>query len=123
MNDRYFKKEWEESYYIFDSETITEKEVDEAIEYDNKVFSLSMQGDEIVDRLNTYSQHLIQAGKQIEKGVEIAKEKQVMKQEFAKTVRIYENWNAELKQKLTLIEREFRERGILTEKEFLELIK
>ena len=80
MNDRYFKKEWEESYYIFDSETITEKEVDESIEYDYTVFSMSMTGDEIVDRLNTYSTNLIQAGKLIEKGVEIANENRHIKQ-------------------------------------------
>ena len=74
MTDRYFKKEWEESYYIFDSETITEKEVDEAIEYDNKVFSQSMTGEIVLDRLNQYSKQLIEAGKLIENGVEIAKE-------------------------------------------------
>ena len=52
MTERYFKREWEESYYIFDSETITEKEVDGAIEYDNEVFSQSMTGKEVLDRLN-----------------------------------------------------------------------
>ena len=77
---RYFKREYEEEYYIFDSEVITEKEVDENIEYDNTVFSMSMTGDEIVDRLNTYSTNLIQAGKLIENGVEIANENRHIKQ-------------------------------------------
>lgn len=50
---RYFKREWEEEYYIFDSETISEKEFDEKVEYeDYQTFVDSMQGDEVVDRLN-----------------------------------------------------------------------
>lgn len=50
---RYFKREWEEEYYIFDSETISEKEFDEKVEYeDYQSFVDSMQGDEVVDRLN-----------------------------------------------------------------------
>ena len=44
---------WEEEYYIFDSETISEKEFDEKVEYeDYQAFVDSMQGDEVVDRLN-----------------------------------------------------------------------
>lgn len=50
---RYFKREWEEEYYIFDSETISEKEFDEKVEYeDYQAFADSMMGDEVVDRLN-----------------------------------------------------------------------
>ena len=50
---RYFKREWEEEYYIFDSKTISEKEFDEKAEYeDYQAFVDSMQGDEVVDRLN-----------------------------------------------------------------------
>ena len=49
---RYFQKEWEECYWIFDSEKVTEKEFDERTEYDNDVFADSMHGDEVVDRLN-----------------------------------------------------------------------
>lgn len=50
---RYFKREWEEEYYIFDSETISEKEFDEKVEYeDYQAFVDSMQGDEVVDLLN-----------------------------------------------------------------------
>ena len=50
---RYFKKEYEEEYYIFDSEKISEKDFDERYEYDGYVaFEDSMQGDEVVDTLN-----------------------------------------------------------------------
>ena len=50
---RFFKKEYEEQYYIFDSETISEKDFDERYEYDGYVaFEDSMQGDEVVDKLN-----------------------------------------------------------------------
>ena len=56
MTKRYFKREWEEEYYIFDSQTISEKEFDEKLEYeDYKAFEDSMQGDEVVNRLNELS--------------------------------------------------------------------
>jgi len=50
---RYFKKTYEEEYYIFDSETISEKEFEEKYDYeDYKAFEDSMMGDEVVNRLN-----------------------------------------------------------------------
>lgn len=51
---RYFKRMWEEEYYIFDSEIISENEFDEKVEYeDYQAFADSMQGDEVVELLNT----------------------------------------------------------------------
>ena len=53
IEKRYFKKMWEEEYYIFDSQTISEKEFDEKVEYeDYQAFEDSMMGDEVVNRLN-----------------------------------------------------------------------
>lgn len=50
---RYFKKMWEEEYYIFDSNTISESDFEEKLEYqDYKAFEDSMMGDEVVNRLN-----------------------------------------------------------------------
>ncbi len=50
---RYFKRMWEEEYYIFDSETISESDFEEKLEYqDYKAFEDSMMGDEVVNRLN-----------------------------------------------------------------------
>ena len=50
---RYFKKMWEEEYYIFDSNTISESDFEEKLEYqDYKAFADSLMGDEVVDRLN-----------------------------------------------------------------------
>ena len=50
---RYFERSWEGEYYIFDSETITEKEFDEKVEYeDYQAFEDSMSGSEVVDRMN-----------------------------------------------------------------------
>ena len=50
---RYFKRMWEEEFYIFDSETISEKEFDEKAEYeDYQAFADSMLGDEVVNKLN-----------------------------------------------------------------------
>ena len=52
-NKRYFKRMWEEEYYIFDSETISEEKFDEKVEYeDYRAFEDSMMGDEVVNRLN-----------------------------------------------------------------------
>jgi uncharacterized coiled-coil protein SlyX len=50
---RYFKRMWEEEYYIFDSNTISESDFEEKLEYQNyKAFEDSMMGDEVVNRLN-----------------------------------------------------------------------
>ena len=50
---RYFKRIWEEEYYIFDSQTISENEFDEKVEYeDYQAFVDSMTGDEVVRLLN-----------------------------------------------------------------------
>ena len=69
---RYFKREWEEEYYIFDSKTISEKKFDEKVEYeDYQAFVDSMQGDEVVDRLNALheeNKHLNNIISAIEKG-------------------------------------------------------
>ena len=44
---------WEEEYYIFDSETISEKVFDEKVEYeDYRAFADSLMGDEVVEKLN-----------------------------------------------------------------------
>ena len=50
---RYFERMWEEEYYIFDSETISENEFDEKVEYeDYQAFADSLTGDEVVELLN-----------------------------------------------------------------------
>lgn len=53
---RYFEKRWEEEYYIFDSNTISESDFEEKLEYqDYRAFEDSMMGDEVVNRLNELS--------------------------------------------------------------------
>lgn len=49
---RYFKKEYDEEYYIFDSIKISEEKVDIESEYGYDVFANAMQGNEVVDLLN-----------------------------------------------------------------------
>lgn len=50
---RFFKREYEEQYYIFDSEKISENDFDERYEYEGYVACEdSMQGDDVVNRLN-----------------------------------------------------------------------
>lgn len=53
---RYFMKRWEGEYYIFDSNTISESDFEEKLEYqDYRAFEDSMTGEEIVDLLNELS--------------------------------------------------------------------
>ena len=53
MSERYYSKDYDELYYIFDSHTVSEEAVDERIEYDGyNAFEDSMTGDTVVNRLN-----------------------------------------------------------------------
>lgn len=50
---RYFKREWDERYYIFDSNIISEKEFDDRVQYEGyKVFADSMTQNEVLELLN-----------------------------------------------------------------------
>jgi len=54
---RYYEKNWEESYYIFDSKTLSESEFDERVDYEGyDVFGDSLTGSEIIDLLNENEQ-------------------------------------------------------------------
>jgi len=55
--NRYYKKDWGESYYIFDSNTISEDEFEERVEYEGyDVFADSLTVSEIIDLLNENEQ-------------------------------------------------------------------
>ena len=57
---RYFKRMWEDEFYIFDSEIISENEFDEKLEYeDYQAFADSMTGEEVTDRLNKYNKEYL----------------------------------------------------------------
>lgn len=50
---RYFEKMWEEEYYLFDSNTISESDFEEKLKYQGyKAFEDCMMGGEVVNRLN-----------------------------------------------------------------------
>lgn len=50
---RYFERRWGDEFYIFDSQTISEKDFDEKVEYeDYRAFADSLMGDEVIDLLN-----------------------------------------------------------------------
>lgn len=50
---RYYEKDYDELYYIFDSKTLTEKEFEEKVEYDGyNVFADSLTSKEVLDLLN-----------------------------------------------------------------------
>lgn len=50
---RYYQKNYDESYYIFDSKTLSEEEFEERVEYDGyDVFADSLTPQEVIDLLN-----------------------------------------------------------------------
>ena len=54
---RYYQRDFEELYYIIDSNVISEKEFDEKVMYDGyTAFEDSMTGDEIVNLLNEHEE-------------------------------------------------------------------
>lgn len=68
---RYYKKDWEESYYIFDSNTISEDEFEERVEYEGyDVFADSLTSKEVIDLLNENEQ-LKQLIKKLEKQIHL----------------------------------------------------
>lgn len=77
---RYFKREWEEEYYIFDSYTISEKEFDEKVEYeDYQAFADSMTGEEVIDRLNKYNKEYLDCHNDV---LRLEKENDELKQQL-----------------------------------------
>lgn len=53
---RYFKMEYDEEWYLFDSTTISEQLVKEQAEYGYGVFANSLSPSEVVDLLNELSE-------------------------------------------------------------------
>ena len=54
---RYYQKNYEEEYYIFDSNTLSEDDFEERVEYEGyDVFGDSLTGDEVIDLLNENEQ-------------------------------------------------------------------
>ena len=69
---------WEEEYYIFDSQVISEKEFDEKVEYeDYQAFSDSMTGEEVTDRLNKYNKEYLDCHNDV---LRLEKENEQLKQ-------------------------------------------
>ena len=77
---RYFKRMWEDEYYIFDSYTISEKEFDEKVEYeDYQAFADSMTGEEVTDRLNKYNKEYLDCHNDV---LRLEKENEQLKQKL-----------------------------------------
>ena len=99
---RYFKRMWEDEFYIFDSETISEKEFDEKVEYeDYQAFVDSMLGDEVVELLN--EQH-----ETIERLKDNCKVLDEVKCEIAEE-------NEQLKQRINVLDDQITAQGIVIE--------
>lgn len=65
MNDkRYYCVDYDEEYYIFDSQKISKKEVEEKAEYSYNVFADSLTSEEIVELLNE-NEHLKQRNNEL----------------------------------------------------------
>ena len=77
---RYYYRDYEELYYIFDSNTISEEEFDEKEEYEGyTAFEDSLSSEEIVDLLNE-NEHIKNTIKEAYKTERTAIGKSVLKQ-------------------------------------------
>lgn len=102
---RYFKRMWEEEYYIFDSKTISESDFEEKLEYqDYKAFEDSMMGDEVVNRLNEQHEQIQEQKRQIKGFI-------LMKNGLIDDCMKLSNENEQLKQNIGIILKYCREKG------------
>lgn len=63
---KYFIKEYDEEYYIFDSTKISEERVDLYSEYGYNVFTSAMVGDDVVDLLNEQDELIKELKQEVE---------------------------------------------------------
>ena len=78
---RYFKRMWEEEYYIFDSNTISESDFEEKLEYQGyKAFEDSMMGDEVVNRLNEQHETIYRLQENINELLSVNVEAELLKE-------------------------------------------
>ena len=71
---------WEDEFYIFDSQTISEKDFDEKVEYeDYQAFADSMTGEEVTDRLNKYNKEYLDCHTDV---LRLEKENEQLKEEL-----------------------------------------
>ena len=69
--ERYYEKNYEEQYYIFDSKTLTEKEFEKKVEYDGyDLFADSLTSKEILDLLNE-NEELKKENKKLKNSIEL----------------------------------------------------
>ena len=66
---RYFKIEYDEEWYLFDSTTISEKLVKEQAEYGYGVFANSLSPSEVVDLLNEQQAEIERLNKELIKAI------------------------------------------------------
>ena len=71
---RYFKVEYAEEWYLFDSTTISEQLVKEQAEYGYGVFANSLSPSEVVDLLNEQQEMIDQLEKENTNLIELAEE-------------------------------------------------
>ena len=94
---RYYQRDFEELYYIIDSNVISEKEFDEKLMYDGyTAFEDSLTGEEIIELLNENAQlksRVIQLETNVEKEIEI-------NDSLHDIVSEYEKENNQLKERL-----------------------
>ena len=70
---RYFKIEYDEEWYLFDSTTISEQLVKEQAEYGYGVFANSLSPSEVVDLLNFQDKGINALRKEVEEKTQMSK--------------------------------------------------
>lgn len=79
---QYFKIEYDEEWYLFDSTTISEQLVKEQAEYDYGVFANSLSPSEICDRLNALH----------EENQELKKKNNALKEDINQSEKRVKHW-------------------------------
>ena len=88
---RYFKIEYDEEWYLFDSTTISEQLVKEQAEYGYEVFANSLSPSEVVDLLNELNDENKELKKVNEDLREVNKENQLLHEENVKQCERWKN--------------------------------
>lgn len=118
--ERYYEKNYEEQYYIFDSKTLSEKEFEEKVEYDGyDLFADSLTPHEVVDLLNE-NEELKKENEDLKTSKEYWREKCLSKDSYNKLYHKAPIWftqelkltNKEVNKVAEAIEQNLKERRI-----------
>ena len=118
---RYFKIEYDEEWYLFDSTTISEQLVKEQAEYGYGVFANSLSPSEVVDLLNFQDKGINALRKEVEEKTQMSKLIQICNKHKLRImaqdqeIQIFKNIIKKWLKKCDLLERYIESKGLSEE--------